>query len=232
MTFPDLPCSDADPSQRWLYNATAHTFSPLLAPSYCLEMSSSAVLARVARVAPCAPIAAAAAAAAGARAPAAVSSGVIQRFAWEGRARRYCISLFSATHFKIRRCLRAAPFATGLTVALRAGGAAGEAAGGSSCLTAPGRFRMLEPAACNADDARQRFWYDGATRALRSAADVSLCLRYFGEAGSFAAWACEPGQPEQMYQHSELDEGPMDHTYCSVTKLVAGREAACVGVLG
>ena len=65
------------------------------------------------------------------------------------------------------------------------------------CLAAPGRFRMLELRACTNTELAQRWVYDPATQAFRSAEDDTTCLRYFAEAASFAAWACSDGNASE-----------------------------------
>ena len=119
-----------------------------------------------------------------------------QRFEWDSAQRLYCISVHAATHFQIRRCIRVAVRAHGITVALRvltsSAAASTAPAGGAppSCLRLMGRFRLLEAAPCNVMDSAQLFSYDGASRGLVSSADPGACVRYLPEAAGFAAWSC------------------------------------------
>ena len=54
-----------------------------------------------------------------------------------------------------------------------------------------GSFRMLETAPCSAAATAQQWVYLASTRGFRSVSDPSQCLRWFEEAGTFAAWACD-----------------------------------------
>lgn len=131
----------------------------------------------------------------------------------------------------MKRCLRAAPSPAGITVGFRAP-SAHVGAGGRSCLTSAGRFRMLEAAPCATHDTSQRWSYDVGVRGFRSASDTTLCLRYFEEAKSFATWGCEatPSAPF-IFRHAMADDVEasrhVDHAFCVDRP---GGVAACVVV--
>ena len=225
------PCSSTDPSQLWRFNHSGASFAPSsLPPGQCLELSSlSAAQQQLARVRPCLRIASGQASLA---ADPLLSKS--QRFAWDGAARRYCVSLAAATRFEMRRCLQAAPQPAAITVAFVSAAATVPLGGGSElpppatpvCLRAPGRFRMLEPARCAVHDMAQRWSFaptHGTAAAVIAAgtfhwqADPGVCLRFFAEAASFAAWACaeQGGDAGGGDQRFELEEQPVGRAAAS-----------------
>ena len=225
------PCSSTDPSQLWRFNHSGASFAPSsLPPGQCLELSSlSAAQQQLARVRPCLRIASGQASLA---ADPLLSKS--QRFAWDGAARRYCVSLAAATRFEMRRCLQAAPQPAAITVAFVSAAATVPLEGGSElpppatpvCLRAPGRFRMLEPARCAVHDMAQRWSFaptHGTAAAVIAAgtfhwqADPGVCLRFFAEAASFAAWACaeQGGDAGGGDQRFELEEQPVGRAAAS-----------------
>ena len=92
----------------------------------------------------------------------------------------------------------------------------------SLCLRAPGRFRVLEPAACDPMDDMQRWSYHTSGR-FRLLGEPTLCLRFFEEAADFAAWSCEPARADLLFHHqADADAGPLEHSYCHVDKRSTG----------
>lgn len=163
------PCSDGEAlPQRWRYRDDG-TFGPLRNETLCLELTSTKPV-----TVPCVASKA--------------TGSAPQSFHWKASSGHYCTSVLSATHFHIKRCLRAAPGWQGISVAFRPrGGKRG------LCLTAMGTFRMLEAAPCAAADPAQQWVYHAKTQSFHGSRDAGQCLRWFEEARSFAAWACELG---------------------------------------
>ena len=215
-----VPCSEGEHAttrQRWRYKSDG-TFSPVDNATQCLELVGSG-----ARTAPCVP-------AEHERGGGGVESKAAARqsFRWEADRQRYCASLLSATHFQIKRCVRAAPSPLGIAVSFRA------RAGKEGCLESAGSFRMLEAAPCSGSSAAQQWVYRASTRGFRSVSDASQCLRWFEEAGTFAAWACQPedGAAGGAASYKFRPAAPTDRLDGAAGHHQAGAQAFCVDRAG